>query len=81
MFYGHLRTLERVMLPGKSNAVVGDEIDVEIRNGLCNPDGSPRRFRSRTELRQAERAAGMTNYVVHRGTKEGDRSKHTSRWI
>lgn len=64
----------------KLGTVIGDEIDVEIKHGLCNADGSPRRFRSREELKRAEAKAGMVNYVVHRGSRGGDKSKHTSRW-
>lgn len=72
--------MERVFLPTQRNNVIGDEIDVEIRNGLCMPDGSPRRFRSRTELRKAEQKAGMLNYVQHVGGKGSDKSTHTRRW-
>lgn len=42
----------------KAHAVIGDEIDVTMRDGVCHADGTPRRFRSRTELRDAERATG-----------------------
>lgn len=73
--------VERVWLPGQANAVIGDECDVEIKHGLCNPDGSPRRFRSKSEIRTAEKKAGVTNRVEHVGTRGGDRSKHTTRWI
>ena len=66
---------------GKPANVIGDEIDVSIQNGICNPDGTPRRFTSRTELREAERKSGYANYVVHRGTNGGDKSPHTSRWV
>ena len=71
---------QRVMLP-KTRAVIGDEIDVTISNGLCYPDGTPRRFRSRTELRAAELKSGYVNHVTHIGSQGGDKSKHTSRWI
>lgn len=71
----------RVLLPGKANAVIGDEIDVTIANGLCNPDSSPRRFRSRQELSREAARAGLTNAVEHKGGKSGDRSRHTTRWI
>lgn len=71
----------RVLLPGKANAVIGDEIDVTITNGLCNPDSSPRRFRSREELKRAADRAGLSNVVEHKDGKSGDRSKHTSRWV
>ncbi len=73
--------MTRILLPGKANAVIGDEIDVTITNGLCNADSSPRRFRSRQELAAAAKAAGLTNRVEHQGGKSGDRSKHTSRWV
>lgn len=72
--------MERVFLPTQRGQVIGDEIDITIKNGLCHADGTPRRFRSRAELRRAETAAGMTNYVVHRGSQGGDKSKHTTRW-
>lgn len=71
---------ERAMLT-KASAVSGDEIHVEIKHGLCNPDGSAKLYTSKAELKRAEKAKGLTNYVVHRGSKGGDRSKHTSRWV
>lgn len=50
---------------GFGTAIVeGDEIDIEVKHGLCNTDGSPRRFRSRTEMRTAAKARGMMNYVA-----------------
>ena len=70
-------TLENLYRPGH---VIGDEIDVEINHALCWPDGSPRRFRSRQELARVARERGYTNLVEHRGTKGGDKSKHTQRW-
>lgn len=72
---------ERVWLPGRSSNVIGDEIDITIHNGLCNADGTPRRYRSRTELKAEEKARGMMNYVVHQPGRGGDKSKHTSRWV
>lgn len=70
---------ERVWLQ-KANAVIGDEIDVYIKNGLCHADGSPRRFTSREELRRAEKKAGLTNYVVHTTGPGTDKSRHTRKW-
>ena len=70
----------RAMLT-KASSVSGDEIDVRIKHGLCHPDGSARLFTSRQELKRAEKAAGLCNYVRHVGTKGGDKSRHTSRWI
>src|SRR5258708_7928516 len=43
-----------------SPAVAGDEIDIQVRHGLCHEDGSPRRFRSKTELREAASQAGLS---------------------
>ena len=70
----------RVLLPSTHGGVIGDEIDISIKNGLCNADGTPRRFRSRAELRRAEQAAGLTNVVEHRGSRGSDKSPHTTRW-
>lgn len=46
-----------------SHGVVGDEIDIEIRHGLCWDDGTPRRFRSRKEMNDVAKAKGMVNMV------------------
>jgi len=70
--------LENLYRPGH---VIGDEIDVYIKHALCNADGTPRRFRSRQELNRAAQAAGYTNLVEHKGTKGGDKSKWTQRWV
>ena len=71
---------ERVYLPSQHRAVIGDEIDVWVKNALCNSDGTPRRYRSRQELRREEQRRGYTNYVTHIGAKGSDKSKHTTRW-
>jgi hypothetical protein len=52
----------------EAHGVVGDEIDVTIRHGMCWPDGTPRRWRSRKELNEAAAAAGMVNMVRTRTT-------------
>lgn len=72
--------MRRAMLT-KASSVSGDEIHVEVKHGLCHPDGRPRLFTSKEALKRAEKGAGLTNYVRHVGTKGGDRSKHTTRWI
>lgn len=61
--------------------VVGDEIDVSIKHALCHADGTPRRFRSRTELNRVAKEKGYTNYVQHVGAPGSDKSKFTSRWV
>ena len=73
---------ERVHL-GKQAGVIDDSIPggLEIRNGFCHPDGTPRKFYSKSEIARAAKEAGWTNYVEHKGTKGGDRSPHTTRWI
>lgn len=67
--------------PRRANGVIGDEIDVWVKNGLCHPGGAARHFTSRQELAAAAKERGLINYVRHVGTKGGDRSRHTSRWI
>jgi hypothetical protein len=73
--------LEGAKSSERANGVIGDEIDVWIPNGVCHPDGSPRHFTSRSELRRAEKAAGVVNYVRHVPERGSDKSKFTSRWI
>lgn len=70
-------TFVRFWKQGSANNVIGDEIDVYIKHGLCHADGTPRRFRSRIELRRAEKAAGLTNYVTSERTPGPNRHRHT----
>lgn len=62
-------------------SVIGDEIDVTIKHGLCHPDGTPQRFRSRLALKREEKKRGMENYVVHQPRPGTDKSPHTTRWV
>ena len=48
--------------PERAATVIGDEIDLVIRHGPCNEDGSPRRYRSRAELKREEFRTGWTPY-------------------
>jgi hypothetical protein len=68
---------------GKGAAVIQDSIEggVLIHHGICNPDGSPRRFDSHSEIARAAKERGLVNYVEHVGERGSDRSKHTVRWI
>lgn len=59
-----------------SQTVIGDEIDVWIKHGLCHDDGSPRHFTSRAEMHAVAKAKGMVNMVRHT-----DNDKHVKRWI
>ena len=72
--------MKRAWVGGQGPKAHGDEIDVYIKHALCHSDGSPRRFRSKTELRKAEQKAGVRNVVRHVGAQGSDKSKHTQRW-
>lgn len=73
------RTFMRVLT--KAPGVIGDEIDITIRHGLCNADGSPRRYRSKAEIKLVAKQRNLVNQVRHTGRKGGDRSKNTQRFI
>jgi hypothetical protein len=58
----------------RSSSVLGDEIDIVIPHGMCHDDGSPKRWRSRSELRAAEKAKGWV--------RVGDTPNSTpNRWV
>jgi hypothetical protein len=65
----------------KAPAVHGDECDIYIKNGLCEDDGTPRRFRSKADIKRAAKEKGLINYVEHKGRMDGDKSRHTQRFI
>lgn len=46
--------------PRVATAVHGDEIDIEIRHGICNEDGTPRRYRSKSEIKRVAAERGLT---------------------
>lgn len=72
--------MQRAWLTKPSN-VVGDECDVWVRHGICNEDGSPRRYTSKSEMARAAKEKGWTNAVRHVGIDAGsDKSPHTTRW-
>ena len=70
-------TMERAWLLGHASSVIGDEIDVEVKHALCHPDGSPRRFRSRTEMKRVAQQSGFSNVVTHIPGRSGDKNKNT----
>ena len=49
---------------GKAPGVIADSIPggVLIRHAICNPDGSPKRYDSMTDIRKAAARAGYTLY-------------------
>jgi len=73
-------TMERAWL-GAPSSVVGDECDVTMQHGLCNADGSPRRYTSKSEMRREAEKRGLVSHVEHKPGKGTDKSKHTQRWI
>lgn len=68
---------------GKGAAVIPDDIPggLLVRHAICNEDGSPRRYYSKSEMKREAAARGWENNVVHKPDPGSDRSKHTSRWI
>ena len=71
--------------PRKANGVIPDEIPggVEIRHGLCNPDGTPRRYYSHSEMKAEAKRRGLVNRVEHvTNPRSGsDKNPHTVRWV
>jgi hypothetical protein len=67
----------------KAPCVIPDGIPggMLVKHAICNPDGSPRRFDSQSELREYARARGWTNVVEHKPLPGTDKSPHTTRWI
>lgn len=63
------------------SSVISDECDVWIRHGICETDGSPKRYTSKTDMRREAEKRGLTNNVRHVGEPGSDKSRHTSRWV
>ena len=74
-------TFQKTWLTHAAPSVSGDECDVWIRHGLCNLDGSPRRFTSKAEIARVAKEKGLTNVVQHKPAPGTDKNKHTQRWI
>lgn len=73
---------ERVLLPTGRGTVISDECDVVVHHGICNLDGSPRRYRFKSEMRAEAARRGLVNHVEHMpATRGGDSSPYTSKWV
>lgn len=73
---------ERVFLPTQRQNVISDECDVWVHHGICNDDGTPRHYNHKSEMRKVAESKGLVSHVVHEsGSRGGDKSKHTSRWV
>jgi len=64
-------------------AVHGDECDVLVEHGLCDPvTAAPVRFRSKSAMAHAAKARGLTPWVEHKADNfDGDKSKNTQRFL
>lgn len=65
-----------------SHGVITDEIPggVWIKHGLCNEDGTPRKYYSRSEMAAEAKRRGLINLVEHVPEQGSDKSRHTVRW-
>ena len=74
--HGPMREVAKVASFGRAANVIQDSIPggLMIEHGICNADGTPRRFDSKKEIREAARAAGWT--------QSGDTPKpRGDRWV
>ena len=77
---GHER--ERLLRHAKAPGVVPDSIPggYWVEHGLCNSDGTPRRYDSRSEMAREAKRRGLRLSVEHKGSEGSDKSVHTTRW-
>jgi hypothetical protein len=54
---------------------------IEIKHGLCNLDGTPRRYDSHSEIAAEAKKRGLSNVVVHVPKPGSDKSPHTTRHV
>lgn len=63
----------------------GDDIPggMLIKNGICNEDGTAKRYYTFSAMREAAKAKGLINRVEHEPDPQSgsDKSKHTQRFI
>lgn len=75
---------KRVWL-GKTCAIIPDDIPggVWVRHGICNDDGTPRKYYTKSEMVKEAKARGLVNLVEHTTdpTSGSDKAKHTTRWV
>jgi len=69
--------------PHQASSVIGDDIPggYIVRHGICNEDGTPRKYYSKSEMIKEAKRRGVTNVVEHVPDRGSDKSKHTTRWI
>lgn len=66
-----------------ANGVIPDDIPggVLMEHGICNSDGSPRRYYSKSEMAREAKARGLMPFVRHTPEQGSDKSPFTTRWI
>lgn len=67
----------------KASAVIGDDIPggYWVRHGICNPDGTPRKYYTKSEMKKEAERRGLVNRVEHVSPQDTDKARHTTRWI
>lgn len=62
--------------------VIGDDIPggVWIRHGVCNEDGTPRKYYTKSAIAAEAKRRGLTQAVRHVGVPGSDKSPRTTRW-
>lgn len=77
----HVCDTQMVWLPRKgAGAVNQDTIEggVMIAHGICNPDGTPKRYDSRADIARACKVKGIENYVVRGNESKRQYDRMTS---
>lgn len=70
-------------LYSSSAAVIGDDIPggMLIKHGICNEDGTPRRYYSKSEMAKEAARRGLRQKVEHISSPGTDKNKHTQRFV
>lgn len=73
---------ETLWLPTSAPGVIPDDIPggMWVAHGICNDDGTPKKYYSKSEMAKAAKEKGWVNYVRHVGDRGSDKNKHTTRW-
>lgn len=67
----------------QANGVIGDDIPggLEIRHGLCNEDGSPKKYYTKSAIVKEAKRRSLQNIVEHVTAPGTDKNPYTQRWI
>lgn len=70
-------------IAGRAAPVHGDDIPggILMHHGVCNADGTPRRYYSKSEIVREAKRRGLHNHVEHIPDRGSDKSKNTTRWV